>query len=120
MFLGIDRLQIELRQPAKVDPNSATALQELVGGIFGEMSTLNNYFLQSIRTANWSWCAVIPMVGRFQISRAFSAPSPLITRRRRSSKSLANSTRYSNHHDEAAAPGESTWDFGRWLQASIQ
>jgi Mn-containing catalase len=47
MFLRIDRLQIELPQPTKADPNSAAALQELLGGKFGEMSTLNNYFFQS-------------------------------------------------------------------------
>lgn len=47
MFLRIDRLQIELPQPSKADPNSAAALQELLGGKFGEMSTLNNYFFQS-------------------------------------------------------------------------
>jgi Mn-containing catalase len=47
MFLRIDRLQIELPRPAKADPNSAAALQELLGGKFGEMSTLNNYFFQS-------------------------------------------------------------------------
>src|ERR1700755_607939 len=47
MFLRIDRLQVELPQPTKADPNSAAALQELLGGKFGEMSTLNNYFFQS-------------------------------------------------------------------------
>jgi Mn-containing catalase len=47
MILRIDRLQIELPQPAKADPNSAAALQELLGGKFGEMSTLNNSFFQS-------------------------------------------------------------------------
>ncbi|MGK9168107.1 manganese catalase family protein [Inquilinus limosus] len=47
MFLRIDRLQIELPQPSKADPNAAAALQELLGGKFGEMSTLNNYFFQS-------------------------------------------------------------------------
>jgi Mn-containing catalase len=47
MFLRIDRLQIELPQPTKADPNSAAALQELLGSKFGEMSTLNNYFFQS-------------------------------------------------------------------------
>ena len=37
MFLRIDRLQIELPQPTNADPNSAAALQELLGGKFGEM-----------------------------------------------------------------------------------
>jgi Mn-containing catalase len=52
MFLRIDRLQVELPQPTKADPNSAAALQELLGGEFGEMSTLNNYFFQSFNFRN--------------------------------------------------------------------
>ena len=52
MFLRIDRLQIELPKPTKADPNSAAALQELLGGKFGEMSTLNNYFFQSFNFRN--------------------------------------------------------------------
>ena len=36
MFLRIDRLQVELPKPTKADPNSAAALQELLGGKFGE------------------------------------------------------------------------------------
>src|SRR5215218_6385237 len=47
MFLRIDKLQIELPPPKKADPNAAAALQELLGGKFGEMSTLNNYMFQS-------------------------------------------------------------------------
>lgn len=43
MFLRIDRLQIELPQNKKADPNAAAAVQELLGGRFGEMSTLMNY-----------------------------------------------------------------------------
>ncbi len=46
MFLRIDRLQIELPQPGDAYPNAA-ATQELLGGRFGEMSTLNNYMFQS-------------------------------------------------------------------------
>ena len=45
--LRIDRLQIELPQPKKADPNAAAALQELMGGKYGEMSTLGNYLFQS-------------------------------------------------------------------------
>jgi Mn-containing catalase len=52
MFLSIDRLQVELPQPTKADPNSAAALQELLGGKFGEMSMLINYFFQSFNFRN--------------------------------------------------------------------
>jgi Mn-containing catalase len=48
MFLRIDRLQIELPASTKFDPNAASAVQELLGGRFGEMSTLNNYLHQSV------------------------------------------------------------------------
>ena len=47
MFLRIDRLQVELPAPKKQDPNAAFALQELLGGKYGEMSTLGNYMFQS-------------------------------------------------------------------------
>lgn len=47
MFMRIDRLQTELPAPKKKDPNAAAALQELLGGKYGEMSTLNNYLFQS-------------------------------------------------------------------------
>lgn len=47
MFLRIDRLQIELPAPLKQDANAAAALQELLGGKYGEMSTLGNYMFQS-------------------------------------------------------------------------
>ena len=47
MFLSIDRLQIELPQPKDASPDSAAAVQELLGGRFGEMSTLMNYMYQS-------------------------------------------------------------------------
>ena len=48
MFLRIDKLPVELPQSTKVDPESASAVQELMGGRFGEMSTFNNYFFQSM------------------------------------------------------------------------
>lgn len=48
MFLRIDKLPIELPSPKKIDPESASAVQELMGGRFGEMSTFNNYFTQSM------------------------------------------------------------------------
>src|ERR1700760_1961244 len=47
MFMRVDRLQAELPAPKKADPNAAAALQELMGGKYGEMSTLNNYMFQS-------------------------------------------------------------------------
>src|SRR4051794_29765536 len=47
MFMRIDKLQTELPVPKKRDPNAAAALQELLGGKYGEMSTLGNYMFQS-------------------------------------------------------------------------
>jgi Mn-containing catalase len=41
MFMRVDKLQAELPAP-KADPNAAAALQELLGGKYGEMSTLGN------------------------------------------------------------------------------
>jgi Mn-containing catalase len=47
MILRIDKLAIELPMPAHPSPNSASAVQELLGGKFGELSTLMNYTFQS-------------------------------------------------------------------------
>ena len=47
MFLRVDRLQTEIPIPKAPDPNAAAALQELLGGKYGEMSTLGNYLFQS-------------------------------------------------------------------------
>jgi Mn-containing catalase len=47
MILRIDRLQVELPAPSDPDPPAAAAVQELLGGRFGEMSTLMNYTYQS-------------------------------------------------------------------------
>jgi Mn-containing catalase len=47
VFLRIDKLQIELPRPTEADPESAGVVQELLGGKFGEMSTLMNYTYQS-------------------------------------------------------------------------
>jgi Mn-containing catalase len=47
MILKIDRLPIELPRPNNPSPNNAAAVQELLGGKFGEMSTLMNYTYQS-------------------------------------------------------------------------
>ena len=48
MFLRIDKLGFELPETTKYDPTAAAAVQELLGGRFGEMSTLNNYLHQSV------------------------------------------------------------------------
>ena len=45
MFMRVDKLQIELPPPVQPDPHAAGALQELLGGKYGEMSTLGNYSL---------------------------------------------------------------------------
>lgn len=47
MILRMDRLPIELPTPSNPSPNDAAAIQELLGGKFGEMSTLMNYTFQS-------------------------------------------------------------------------
>lgn len=47
MFLRIDKLPVELPVSPKVDPVAAKNVQELLGGRFGEMSTLMNYTYQS-------------------------------------------------------------------------
>jgi Mn-containing catalase len=47
MFMRVDKLQVDLPAPKKQDPNAAAALQELLGGKYGEMSTLGNYLFQS-------------------------------------------------------------------------
>jgi len=47
MILRIDRLGAELPPPSDPDPAGAQAVQELMGGRFGEMSTLMNYTFQS-------------------------------------------------------------------------
>nr|WP_275980240.1 manganese catalase family protein [Halalkalibacter alkaliphilus] len=43
----LDKLLIDLPKPEHPDANAAAAVQELLGGKFGEMSTLNNYMYQS-------------------------------------------------------------------------
>jgi len=47
MILRLDRIAIDLPRPEHPSPNSAAAIQELLGGKFGEMSTLMNYTMQS-------------------------------------------------------------------------
>ena len=43
----VNKLAIDLPIPEYGDANAAAAVQELLGGKFGEMSTLNNYMYQS-------------------------------------------------------------------------
>ena len=52
MILRIDRLQTELPPPSDPDPVGAAAVQELLGGKFGEMSTFMNYTYQSFNFRN--------------------------------------------------------------------
>jgi Mn-containing catalase len=52
MILRIDRWQTELPPPSDPDPVGASAVQELMGGRFGEMSTLMNYTFQSFNFRN--------------------------------------------------------------------
>ena len=47
MITRFDKLQTELPHPNNPSPNSAAAVQELLGGKFGEMSTFMNYTYQS-------------------------------------------------------------------------
>jgi Mn-containing catalase len=47
MFTRINKLLIELPMPTNPDANAAAAVQDLLGGKYGEMSTLNNYLYQS-------------------------------------------------------------------------
>ena len=47
MILRLDRLQVALPPPSEPDPAGAAAVQELLGGKFGEMSTWLNYTFQS-------------------------------------------------------------------------
>jgi Mn-containing catalase len=47
MITRFDKLQLDLTRPNVPSPNSAAAVQELLGGKFGEMSTFRNYTFQS-------------------------------------------------------------------------
>src|SRR6059036_100673 len=52
MISRIDRLGVQLPPPSTPDPAGAAAVQELMGGRFGEMSTLMNYTFQSFNFRN--------------------------------------------------------------------
>ena len=47
MIHRFDKLATELPEPAAPNQNAAAAVQELMGGKFGEMSTIMNYTFQS-------------------------------------------------------------------------
>lgn len=47
MITRYDRIAVDLPRPAHPSANSAAAVQELLGGKYGEMSTLMNYTFQS-------------------------------------------------------------------------
>jgi Mn-containing catalase len=52
MILRIDRWLSELPPPSDPDPDGAAAVQELMGGRYGEMSTFLNYTFQSFNFRN--------------------------------------------------------------------
>ena len=54
MFLRINRLPVELPMSPEIDPVAARNVQELLGGRFGEMSTLMNYTFQSLTKSSRS------------------------------------------------------------------
>jgi Mn-containing catalase len=47
LIIRIDKLQVEMPVAGEPDPDAAAAVQELLGGRFGEMSTFMNYTFQS-------------------------------------------------------------------------
>jgi Mn-containing catalase len=52
VILRLDRIATELPPPSQPDPAGAAAVQELMGGRFGEMSTFMNYTFQSFNFRN--------------------------------------------------------------------
>lgn len=52
MIKRFNKIIIDLPRPKQPDANAAAAVQELLGGRFGEMSTLNNYMFQSFNFRN--------------------------------------------------------------------
>ncbi len=52
MIMRLDRLIAEIPPPSTPDPVGASAVQELLGGKFGEMSTFMNYTYQSFNFRN--------------------------------------------------------------------
>ena len=52
MFLRVDKLRFEQPVPEEANPNAAADVQELMGGKFGEISTLMNHMFQSSNFRN--------------------------------------------------------------------
>jgi Mn-containing catalase len=52
MIRRVESIQVELPPPSDPDPAGAAAVQELLGGKFGEMSTFLNYTFQSFNFRN--------------------------------------------------------------------
>ncbi|WAA10913.1 manganese catalase family protein [Fervidibacillus albus] len=52
MIERMNEVAINLPRPKEPDPNAASAVQELLGGRYGEMSTFNNYLFQSFNFKN--------------------------------------------------------------------
>jgi Mn-containing catalase len=59
MIHKFDKLAISLPNPDGPDTNAASCVQELLGGKFGEMSTLMNYTFQSFNFVADRGCARI-------------------------------------------------------------
>ena len=59
MIRRIDRILTELPPPSDPDPVGAAAVQELLGGKFGEMSTFLNYTFQSFNFRNRQGCEAV-------------------------------------------------------------
>jgi Mn-containing catalase len=47
MIQRFDNVAVDFPEPDSPNPGAASAVQELMGGKFGEMSTLMNYTFQS-------------------------------------------------------------------------
>ena len=60
MILRLDRIAIDLPKPKQPSANDAAAIQELLGGKFGEMSTLMNYTFQSFNFRGRNHAAMRP------------------------------------------------------------
>ena len=66
MFMRIDTLQTNLPAPKTHDPNAVAALQELLGGKYGEMSTSRSLHVPDFNfeaspscARSTAWCASI-------------------------------------------------------------
>ena len=59
MIHRFDKLALSLPAPNGPDANAASCVQELLGGKFGEMSTLMNYTFQSLTSVAERSCVLI-------------------------------------------------------------